>query len=570
MDQITRLWNKLSWAQRIWIVIAALAVGGGVTALSRWNDERDFKPLYSNLSAEDAGALVAKLKEGGIDYRLGDNGSTILVASERVAEARLAMAAQGLPKSGRIGYELFDKANFGASDFAEQVNYHRAIEGELERSIMSIREVEQARVHITMAKDSIYSESRQPAKASVLVKLRSGARLSAANITAICQLAASAVPDLAPEQVSLVDTNGNLLNRARRAAAADDDSEAALDYRKSVEKDVQSKIAATLEPLLGVDHFRAGVSAEVDLTSADQSEESYDPQKSAIVTQQSSEDGPALPAASGVPGTPSSLPRPTATPNVTPTSGSANFARKTSSTTFQTSRLIKHTKLPQGTLKRLSLAVLVDHSVRFEGNRKLVEAPSAEKLKVVHDLVAASVGFSTDRGDQLVVEAFPFESTLSAEPPVMGAAPAVPKPAIPLPPWLQKLMGAKNFAVIAGIGAVAVLALIGGLAFLMLKSRSKKKRVTAEATAAAVVAADKAKALPATPEEIERQIEGRMAEQASLQAKQQAEELMKLKMPTVSTKKTEVLTKHIASEAKKDPLAMAQVVRSWINGENQR
>jgi len=182
MDQIKQLWNKLSWAQRIWILVAAVAAAVGLTALSRWNEERDFKPLYSNLSAEDAGALVAKLKEGGIDYRLGDSGSTVLVNSGRVAEARLAMAAQGLPKSGRIGYELFDKANFGASDFAEQVNYHRAIEGELERSIMSIREVEQARVHITMAKDSIYTESRQPAKASILVKLHAGVRLSPANV----------------------------------------------------------------------------------------------------------------------------------------------------------------------------------------------------------------------------------------------------------------------------------------------------------------------------------------------------------------------------------------------------
>src|SRR5258708_2141094 len=186
MDQLRRLWDKLSWPQRIWMIVAALAVGGGLAGLSRWNDERDFKPLFSNLAADDAGALIAKLKEGGLDYRLGDNGATVLVSSARVAEARLAMAAQGLPKSGRIGYELFDKANFGASDFAEQVNYHRAIEGELERSIMSIREVEQARVHVTMAKDSIYTESREPAKACILVKLRAVAHLSPQNVAAIC------------------------------------------------------------------------------------------------------------------------------------------------------------------------------------------------------------------------------------------------------------------------------------------------------------------------------------------------------------------------------------------------
>ena len=566
MDQITQLWNRLSWTQRIWILIAALAVGGGVTAFSRWNEERDFKPLYSNLSAEDAGGLVPKLKEAGIDYRLGDNGSTILVPSARVAEARLAMAAQGLPKSGRIGYELFDKANFGASDFAEQVNFHRAIEGELERSIMSIREVEQARVHLTMAKDSIYTEMRQPAKASILIKLRGNSRLSPANIAAICQLAASGVPELAPEQVSLVDTSGNLLNRARKASAGDDDNEAALDYRKSVEKDVQNKIAATLEPLLGADHFRAGVSAVVDLTSGEQSEETYDPQKSAVLSSQSSEDGPALPAASGTPGTPSSVPRPTGNAAATAT-GSANFARKTSNTTYQPSRVVRHTKLPQGTVKKLSLAVLVDHSLRFEGAKRVVEPPSPEKLKVIHDLVSAAAGFSMDRGDELVVEAFPFESTLSAEPPSLQAAPAEPKSSLPLPPWLQKLMGAKNFMMIAGIGAGAMLLLVVGGVFFFMKSRSKKKKIAAEEVAKALAAAEQSKATM-TPEDAEKQLEGRMAEQAANQAKQQAEELLKLQLPAVSTKKTEVLTKHISMETKKDPTAMAQVVRSWLSGQN--
>ncbi len=567
MDQITQLWNRLSWTQRIWILIAALAVGGGVTAFSRWNEERDFKPLYSNLSAEDAGGLVPKLKEAGIDYRLGDNGSTILVPSARVAEARLAMAAQGLPKSGRIGYELFDKANFGASDFAEQVNFHRAIEGELERSIMSIREVEQARVHLTMAKDSIYTEMRQPAKASILIKLRGNSRLSPANIAAICQLAASGVPELSPEQVSLVDTSGNLLNRARKASSGDDDNEAALDYRKSVERDVQNKIAATLEPLLGADHFRAGVSAVVDLTSGEQSEETYDPQKSAVLSLQSSEDGPALPAASGTPGTPSSVPRPTGNAAAAAT-GSANFARKTSNTTYQPSRVVRHTKLPQGTVKKLSLAVLVDHSLRFEGTKRVVEPPSPEKLKVIHDLVAAAAGFSMDRGDELVVEAFPFESTLSAEPPSLQAAPAEPKSSIPLPPWLQKLMGAKNFMMVAGIGAGAMLLLVVGGVFFFLKSRSKKKKIAAEEAAKSLAAAEQSKDAAMTPEDFQKQIEGRMAEQAANQAKQQAEELMKLQLPAVSTKKTEVLTKHISSETKKDPTAMAQVVRSWLSGQN--
>ena len=304
MDQIRKLFQNISITGRIWIAAAVLAVIGGITALSHWNQERDFKPLFTGVAAEDAGPLLAKLRESATEYRLADSGTTILVPSSRVAELRIEMASAGLPKSGRIGFELFDKSNFGASEFAEQVNYHRAIEGELERSVMSIREVEQARVHVTLAKDSLYTEQRQPAKASVLVKLRHQAGLSAQNIAAICQLTASAVPGLSPDQVSLVDTSGNLLNRPKPVGGSDDDaSEAALDYRKSVENDLQKKIAATLEPLLGADHFRAGVSADVDLTSGEQSEEVFDPQKSVMLTSQRSDDGPAVQSASGVPGT---------------------------------------------------------------------------------------------------------------------------------------------------------------------------------------------------------------------------------------------------------------------------
>jgi flagellar M-ring protein FliF len=568
MDQLRRLWQKLSWTQRLWLAVAAVAVAGGLTAFSRWNQERDFRPLFTNLAAEDAGALVAKLKQDGVEYRLGDGGSVILVPSARVAEVRLTMASAGLPKSGRIGFELFDKTDFGASEFTEQVNYHRALEGELERSVMSIREVEQARVHLTMAKDSLYTESRQPAKASVLVKLRPGARLSAQNVAAICQLMASAVPELSVDQVSLVDTNGTLLNRPRPASAGDgaQDGEAALEYRKSVEKDLQNKIAATLEPILGADHFRAGVSADVDLTSADQSEEIYDPDKSVLASSQKTEDGPALPTAAGVPGTASNLPRPTSAPST----GLTSRARRTENLSYQNSRIVKHTKMPQGSITKLSLSVLVDHSLRWEGTRRIVEAPSPAKLQVIRDLVAAATGIDANRGDQLVVEAFPFESTLSAQPPSLDAPPpAAPRSTLRLPPWLERLVGARNFGIIAGIGAGAMLLLFAAAFLALRKSSRKKKKVAAQAAAAIEAAKAKELAGP-TPDDMQRHLEAQMAEQAALQAKQEAEELMKLKLPSVSTKKTEVLTKHITAETKKDPGMMAQVVRSWLNGENRR
>jgi flagellar M-ring protein FliF len=224
MNEIKRLLESLSWKQILSLILAVGAVLGSLVLLSRWSRERDFHPLFSALSPEDAGAVLAKVRESGVDFRLAENGSSVLVPSGRIAELRLQLAAGGVPKSGRIGYELFDKTNFGMSDFTEQVNYHRALEGELERSVMSLSAVEQARVHITFPKDSLFLDNRQPAKASVLVKLRAGAQLSAQNVAAICQLTASAIDGLLPEAVAVVDMQGNLLNRARKASSPDNPS----------------------------------------------------------------------------------------------------------------------------------------------------------------------------------------------------------------------------------------------------------------------------------------------------------------------------------------------------------
>jgi flagellar M-ring protein FliF len=564
MSQLSELFRRLSWTQRIMLLAVTVGVVGVLYQLAQWNQERDFKPLFTGLAAEDAGAVTAKLKEMGIEYRLKEDGSAILVSASRIAEARLQLAAEGLPRSGRIGFELFDKTNFGASEFTEQVNYQRAVEGELERSVMSIREVEQARVHITPAKDSIYTESRQPAKASVLVKLKRAAALTPQNVAAICQLAASAVPGLIPDQVSVMDTSGNLLNRPKSRGIGDtESSEAAIEYRKSVERDLQTKVAATLEPLLGAEHFRVGVSADVDLTSGDQSEEIYDPQKSVMVSSQKTEDGPVLPASSGVPGTPSNIPNPTG--RTASGASTTNYSRRTESINYQTSRLVKHVKLPQGTVKKLSLSVLVDHTLRWQGQKRIVEPPSAEKLKVIKDLVSAATGLDTNRGDQLVVDAFPFEATLTAEPLTDRPAPAPAPENVNLPPWLQKLMGQKNFALIAGIGAAAAVLLMAG--FFFLWRRSSRKRISAEAGTAIEGGGRKELKGP----DVGKQMEEKLAEQAAEIARKEAEALLSLKVGTnVSTKKTEVLTKHISAEIKQNPAAMAHVVRSWLNGEYQR
>src|SRR5260370_30772508 len=271
MGQIRKLLSSLTLRQQISIVVGMVAVGVGLWLLARWNHERDFVPLYSNLSAEDAGAVMAKLKEENVEYRV--DGNTLRVPSDKVAELRLRMASEGLPKTSRIGFELFDKSNFGLTEFAEQVNYRRAIEGELERSIMALTEIERAHVHISLPKDSVFLESKQEAKASVVVSLRPRARLSPQNSAAITYLVASAVDRLSPDAVTVLDTRGNLLVRPRKASAepGSDQPEVDLEYRQKMERDLVLKIGSTLDPLLGEGKFRAGASVDVDFSSADQS-----------------------------------------------------------------------------------------------------------------------------------------------------------------------------------------------------------------------------------------------------------------------------------------------------------
>jgi flagellar M-ring protein FliF len=553
MEQFKKLLADLSIMQRVTIVAAALVVGSGIFAFVRWKRESDFRPLYTTLASEDAGAVVQKLKEGGVDYRLTESGSTVLIPSAKLAEMRLEMAAAGLPKSGRIGFELFDKTNFGATEFVEHINYRRALEGELERTVMSLAEVEQARVHVTFPKESVYLESRQPAKASVVVHIKPGATLLPQNVVAIEHLVASAVEGLTPEAVSVLDVRGNLLSRVRAVAGADGtgSSDRLLEIRQGIERDLVAKINSTLEPLLGANKFRAGASVDCDFSSGEQSEELFDPNRSVVVTSQKSEDSSTTGRAAGVPGTASNLPRP-ATP---PATALAGTSRKTESVAYQSSRVVRRTKMPEGTVKRMSLSVLVDQEVHWEGQgakmRRVIEQPSAERLKSIRDLVAAATGFSTPRGDQLIVESLPFESTLNLEPP--AAAPAAPKPSgttIPLPPWLSQALE-NRYITIGGAIAIAFLGMVVRRVFAKMLSRKGKVEASAPPT---LPSGDGGPDLA-----LDAQRQAQLAEQAALQAQLDAAALRE------ATKKSAVLVKRLRENINKDATLSTHIVRSWLN-----
>jgi flagellar M-ring protein FliF len=563
MGQLRKIFASLTLRQKLTIAAVAVLALVGLSYTMRWRKEQDFKTLYTGLAPEDSAAVVQKIKESGTEYRLSDAGDVISVPSSHLADLRIELAGAGLPKTGRIGFEIFDKSNLGATEFVEHVNYRRALEGELERSVSAMAEVEQARVHVTFPKESVFTESREPAKASVIVKLKPGNRLSPRNVSALTHLLSSAVEGLAPDSVSVLDMQGNLLSDPKPSNPDEAASEAALDYRQKIEHDLLQKIGTTLDPLLGHEKYRASVSVDCDLTSGEQSEESLDPERSVMVSSQKTEEasGSAV-APGGIPGTASNLQKPAPRP-----AGSGNSTtHRTENITYQTSRTVRTTKLPQGAVKKISIALLLDQDVRWEGVGKSAQRtlvpPTPEAIKSIQDVVTAAVGFTANR-DQITVESLPFEQTLNRPPPEMPQPPvaAHPSPTVAFD-WR------KQMPIIIGVAAGAVVVIALGI-FAILRSR---KRAKAKAHAAAELAS---KALPTTTKSlattengsaaVEAQLEARMAERAAEQEKADLAALAAIKVPPVKTKKAEVLARQLRDNAKKDPSSSAHILQAWIH-----
>lgn len=540
MDQLKKLFSALSQQQKIMLALAVVIVAAGVPTWTHWQHERAFRPLFTGMAPEDAAAVVQKLKEGGMEHRLADNGATVLVPAEKVDEARLELAGAGLPKSGRIGFEIFDKTNIGLTDFSEHVNYRRALEGELERSVKALNVIEQARVHITFPKDSIFLDSREPAKASVLVTLRPGATLTPQNVRAITNLMASAVEGLSPESVAVVDMQGNLLSRPHKPSEESDSAEGILEYKHQVEKDLTAKVEATLEPLLGEGNFRVGVSADCDFSTSEQTDETYDPTHSVMATSQKTEDiSSGGGGVGGVPGTPSNLPRSTIKP-MAGSVGAGGVSRRAENVSFETSRTIKQVKVPRGSVKRISAALLLDQGLQWQGTgarRRRVSVPAApEKLKAIHDLVAGVLGIVVERGDQLVVESLPFEQTLALEESQNSASGQTGKAQAPAKLYADKRVWVG--------GGMALLLSVTLLAFLLLRKRKPVEASVEQVAALGPGAGTGVSQVEAAP------VEAPAAVPKGLPA---------------MTSQTQSLLTDLKESIRKDPAFAANIVRSWLD-----
>jgi flagellar M-ring protein FliF len=536
---LLEFWASLSRRRKLNFIAFTLVVFGALWGFRWFMIERGYRPLYTDLTDQEAGAAVERLRQMQVPYRLASNGSTILVPESRLAELRLQLATEGLPQSGRLGFELFDQTNFGATEFAEQVNFRRALEGELERSVLSLNRVERARVHISLPKRSVFLDYDQPAKASVVLQLRPGGELTPQQIDGITHLVASAVEGLDPGQVVLVDTRGRLLARPHAGSEAMTGEQ--LEYRRRLEQQIESKIESTLEPYVGLDKVRVNVAADVDWSRGEQTEEVLDPNTVVMTTQKLQENaGP--PNQSGAPGTASNVPRQPLAPGI---GGVAN-SRVTETTNYQTSRTVTRMELEKGTVKRLSVAVLVDSKSRVDESGNAVhEARTDQELQALRQLAGAAGGIVEERGDRLTLESLPF--TIFEPLPEGPARPSAPG-------WLERaleIFQKYRYYVIAA--AVALLLLFVALVWLIHRT-SKQFKARRQAQLAA--------------ERQRQEIEAAEAE-AKRQEAEQARMLSGLKMDALQSSRGQVLKKHLEEAATKDTSGFVQLLRAWIH-EDER
>ncbi len=530
-------WNKLSPQRRVVLVASAVAVFSGIWMFRDHMVARAFRPLYTDLTSEEAGVTVTRLKELEIPYKLAVQGSTILVPEQHLDEARIQLATEKLPQTGRLGFEIFDETNFGATEFSEHVNFRRALEGELERTILALDKVERGRVHISLPKRSVFLDDEQPAKASVVLELRRGAELAREQVNGIAHLVASAVEGLDAKRVVVLDTAGAILAQPR--AEGTEVSSEQIEHQLKVEKELRRKILATLEPYVGFDRSRANVVAEIDWNAGEQTEEIIDPETVLMNTQRSEElSQPGDPA--GVPGTASNLPR----QPVAARAGARSQSRTMETTNYQSSRTVTNTQLAGGVLRRLSVAVLVDQIVFWdnEADKLSRRARDEEEMNSLRELVVAAAGINETRGDVLTIANLPFTIF---EPPVgPPPGPEVPDEIF----WLEWIKHNRYNLIAAAVVLVMVAV---GLGFW--NSRRKKRK------ALRLKREQKVKA-----EQVQLELEA--AEEAKLlKEAEEAKLLQGLRSTTLGSTRSQVLKKHLEETASKDPDGFVQLLRTWIH-----
>lgn len=546
-NTFTTTLTRLRANPKIPLLIAAAAAVAILVALMLWAKSPDYRVLYSNLNDRDGGDIVTQLTQLNIPYRFADNGGALLIPADKVHETRLRLAQQGLPKGGAVGFELLDQEKFGISQFSEQVNYQRALEGELARTIGTLGPVLNVRVHLAMPKPSLFVREQKSPTASVTLALQPGRALDDGQINAIVYMVSSSVAGLPPANVTIVNQTGRLLTQSDSAGR--DLNAAQLKFTNEVENRFQRRIETILAPMVGSGNVHAQVTAQVDFASREQTDEEYKPNQAAnqgaVRSQQvSTSEQLGGTNVGGVPGALSNQPSatpvaPIEVPQATPAAGAgaaANAAKQTATssnsrhdqtTNFEVDRTIRHTQQQAGMVQRLSVAVVVNYGSDKAGKPI---ALSKDQLAQVESLTREAMGFSTVRGDTLNVVNTPFNATDDAS----GSN---------LPFWQQPSF----FDQLLNIGRYLLILLVAWILWRKLVRPLIAKKQEADKAAASVNNIVQ-------------------AAQTTETAKQTKEELA-LRKKNQQRVSAEVQAQRIRELADKDPRIVALVIRQWMSND---
>ena len=437
-DRISSGLARLTSSQKIALMVGLAAIAAIVIGSLLYGSAPTYKVLFSNLSEKDGGAIISSLEQMNTPYKFSESGGAILVPADKVHEARLRLATQGLPKGGSVGFELMENQKFGISQFLEQVNYQRALEGELARTIQTVGSVQMARVHLAIPKPSVFVREEQKPTASVMLQLYPGRQLEPQQIAGITHLVASSIPQLPTANIAIVDQNGTLLSQLKSPLGEAGLDPTQLKYIRDVESSVIKRIQEILSPITGNENVRVQAAADIDFSQQEQTAESFkpnaEPTAASIRSQQNSEQAQASPNPLGVPGAltnqpPAPASAPLTSPAVPGAGGAAAVAanaqgrvnnagitaqisnvgqplsaRKDSTINYEVDRTITHTKNQLGRVKRLSVAVLVNHRPDKDKSGKIAPRPLTDaEIKQLNELARDAMGFSQQRGDTLTV-----------------------------------------------------------------------------------------------------------------------------------------------------------------------
>lgn len=531
-----------------------LGIGAAITiaimiSIWLWSQQPEYRVLFSNFNDRDGGAIVASLQQLNVPYKYSDGGSAILVPAEQVHDARLKLASQGLPKGGNVGFELMENQKMGTSQFLEQVNFQRALEGELARTIQSVSAVQAARVHLAIPKPSLFVREQQKPTASVLLNLYPGRTLDQQQVSAILHLVASGIPELSVKNVAIIDQNGNLLSDPNKAGNGNILDPTQLKYVQDIQQNIVKRIESIISPIVGAQNVRAEATADIDFSKSEQAAETYrpntPPEAATIRSQQTSESLNKGGNASGIPGALTNQPPVPATAPLVASGTAASEAassiiQKDSTTNFEVDKTIRYTQQPMGGVKRLSVAVVINYKTEFDKNGKPVSKPLSDVEKnQITDLVKEAMGFNKERGDTLNVVNSPF------------AAPAQENvPDLPL--WKQPdaIQTAKVLGKYLLVGAVLLYLFFGYLKPMLYRIMGK----------------------PVTKEE-----KMKLAEMERMEKAEEEEETEDDSVVDISEEGNAAGTKQLTTYeinldmakqlASSDPKIVANVIKAWVSNE---